>query len=300
MNIHDRILSVYKNQMPDKTPLSIYKRYLPSGVLERELRNNGMGIIEYIPVVTMLPPPWHILPGFLSEISNCNLNITYVMENGNYLERREFSTPVGKIYQEIMRDSGGVGSEHIHRNYIQEPNDYKIIQWLIENCKPTSNEAMIKSRIKDLGDDGIVIGRLDRVPYQKLLVELAEPERFLLDSYDEPEIIEELLQTMDSKMDEVFEMAIESSVEVLWQPDNITADMTSPPSFEKFCLPYYQKHSKQAKSVGKPYLIHMDGKIKALTNLINQSGFDAIESVSIPEMEEIILLQKLKMPSLKW
>jgi hypothetical protein len=111
------------------------------------------------------------------------------MENGKYLERREYSTPVGNISQEIMRDSGGVGSEHIHKNYIQEPNDYKIIQWLLEHSKPCSNETMIKERIKDLGDDGIVIGRLDRVPYQKLLIELAAPKHFLLDMYEDLERI---------------------------------------------------------------------------------------------------------------
>jgi hypothetical protein len=34
----------------------------------------------------------------------------------------------------------------------------------------------------------------------------------------------------------------------------------------------------------KPYVVHMDGKVGALKDEINESGFDVLESVSIPEI----------------
>ncbi len=283
-SLHDRMLAVYRNEMPEQLPLSIYTRYLPKGEIERSIRNSGMGIIDYVPVVTMLPPPWHILPGFQTEVSNVEFRVRHTWKDGQRIEKREFDTPVGLISQEIMEDSSGTGSEHICKHYLEEVKDYEILQYIIERSIPRSNEEMISQRISNLGNDGIVIGRLDRNPYQKLLIELVGPQKFLLDLYDFPEVIKNTIEILDNKMDEIFEIALNSQVEVLWQPDNVTADMTPPALYQEYCLPYYQKHSQQTRSCDKPYIVHMDGRIKPLVSLINQSGFDVIESISSPEM----------------
>jgi len=44
-----------------------------------------------------------------------------------------------------------------------------------------------------------VLGRLDRCPFQKLLIELAGPERFLLDLSDAPELVNGLIEAMDAR-----------------------------------------------------------------------------------------------------
>jgi len=64
-----RMMAVYRNQLPDVCPVSIYSRYLPRGTVERQVRSMGVGIIEYHPVTTLLAPPWHMKPGFLSEVA---------------------------------------------------------------------------------------------------------------------------------------------------------------------------------------------------------------------------------------
>jgi len=51
MTSHDRMMAVYRKELPDRVPLSIYSRYLPRGQCERELRNWGLGIIDYQAVV---------------------------------------------------------------------------------------------------------------------------------------------------------------------------------------------------------------------------------------------------------
>lgn len=283
MTLRERMLSVYRNQLPDKIPVGIYSRYLPRGRAERELRNTGFGIIEYYPVVSFLGPPWHVNPGFVSEIKGAEMELKYYWENGRMIERRYYKTPIGEIYQDVGQ-SKGAGSEHISKYYINSLEDYKIMQYLVENTIFRKNEESFRRKRENLGEDGVVMGRVDRCPYQKILIELAGAQQFLLDLYTDPEPALELMDAMDKKMDEAFEMIVESDVEVIWQPDNVTSDMTPPNCYEKYCLPFYQKHSKQVKQSGKQYIVHMDGKIKALRDLINKSGFDGIESLSFPEI----------------
>jgi hypothetical protein len=89
---------------------------------------------------------------------------------------------------------------------------------------------------------------------------------------------------MNHKCDEQFALAMESKVEVIWQPDNITADMTPPEMYEKYLLPFYEKHGKQCREAGKPYLVHIDGRTRGIKEEIARSHFDVVESFSFSEM----------------
>lgn len=281
--IKENMLAVYNNHLPEKTPVGIYSRYLSRGSVEREIRNMGMGIIDYYPVVSFLAPPWHVYPGFISEVRNVEFDIKYYWTNGKMIERRLYNTPVGTIYQDVTQGIGA-GSEDVIKYYITDIEDYKVMQYIVDHTVFKRNESSLKSRIENLGQDGVVLGRVDRCPYQKLLIELAGAEQFLIDLHTDPEPVWELMEAMDKRMDEAFDMISDSSADVIWQPDNITSDMTPPNNFEKYCLPFYKKHSSQVKQAGKPYIIHMDGKIFALKDFINQAGFDGIESMSFPQI----------------
>ena len=45
-----------------------------------------------------------------------------------------------------------------------------------------------------------------------------------------------------------------------------------------------QLRAELARQAGKPYLVHMDGRVRALLPLVAQSGFDALESFSLPDI----------------
>lgn len=270
--------------MPDRIPVGIYHRYLPSGSVERENRQMGLGIIAYVPVVSMLGPPWHLYPGYLSEIRGADFRVDYAWDNGTMVERRTYTTPAGSVWQEIVSDPAGAGSEHIRKHYITQPADYRVVTYLVENTIVRRNEEAVVARMRELDGDGIVLGRLDRNPYQKCLIELAGPERFLIDLHTDPEPVMELMEAMYRKHEESLALALESQVEVLWQPDNITSLMTPPDAYRKYCQPFYQSRSKMTRQVGKPYLTHMDGRLRALAPLVGESGFDVLESFSLPDI----------------
>ncbi|MHC4445180.1 MAG: uroporphyrinogen decarboxylase family protein [Planctomycetota bacterium] len=283
MTIHDRMMAVYRNQLSDRIPVAIYTNYLPRGSCERSLRDMGLGIIDHHPPVSLLAPPWHTHPGYISEVKDADLKISFSWENGHQVETRTYKTPVGTISQRTQKDPG-YGSDWRSKFYIIKPQDYKVVQYLVENTVFRKNEPAILAKINDLGHDGVVWGRMDRSPYQKLLIELAGPERFLIDLQTNPQPVTELLEVMDRRMDEAFQMVLESQVEVIWQPDNITADMTPPHYFQKYHLPFYQKRAKQLKAANKPYLVHMDGRLNPLKDLIARCPFDAVESFSFAEV----------------
>ncbi|MCF8226242.1 MAG: hypothetical protein K9J30_10220 [Bacteroidales bacterium] len=283
MTIKERILSVYNNQTPDQIPVSIYNRYHRYGEIERAARNNGLGILDFFPVVSLLAPPWHVKPGYVSEVRNSSFDVKIVWNKGQKTEVRTIETPVGSISQHVIQDPS-YGSDWIKKQYLEKPEDYKTMQYIMENTIFVRQENSIRQRIQDMGEDGVVLGRVDRSPYQKLIIELANPEEFILELYTNPAPIEELMEVIDLKCDEQFKLAMESEVEVIWQPDNVSADMTPPEIYEKYVLPFYTKHGEACRKAGKPYLVHIDGRAAGIKELIARSPFNVIESFSFSEM----------------
>ncbi len=283
MTAKERIMAVYRNRLPDRVPLGIYNRYHRTGASERIAREAGMGILDFFPPVSLLAPPWHVQPGYLSEIKNCTFDITYSWTDHKKFEERSIVTPVGKISQQIVKDPS-FGSDWVVKPYIRSREDYKIMQYVIENTVFSNHEKEIYQRISDLGEDGVVLGRVDRSPYQKILIELADPEQFLVDLYTDPGPPVELMEVIDYRMDEQFEAVLHSGVDVIWQPDNITSDMTPPENFLKYCLPFYMKNGERCRQAGKIYAVHIDGKAKLLREWIQNAPIDVIESFSLKIM----------------
>jgi len=284
VTVRERMLAVYRGQTPDRVPVGIYSRYLPRGEGERLARGLGCGIIDYYPAVSMLAPPWHFGEGYLSEVRGCECRVDYLWEKGTLLYRRSYRTPLGELYQIMEPDPSGMGSEHIRKQYITRPEDYAIAIYIVENTVIRSNEAALRRRLDDLGGDGVVLGRLDRAPYQKLLIELVGAETLFIDLYTNPEPALELMGAMERKLDEGFALALETAADVFWQPDNITSDMTPPAYFEKYCQPFYRKRAEALRRADRPYVIHMDGRLSALRGLIGKEEADVLESVSLPEI----------------
>lgn len=281
MSIRERMMAVYRNQMPDQFPVGIYSRYLQRGTVERELRNQGLGIIEYYPTATFLGPAWHSIPSFLSEIENCNLRVEHRWEKGSYVERNVIETPVGTLWQDKEK-SLGFGSEHIKKHWITELEDYKIMTYVMEHTVVKSHKKDISECKRVLGEDGVVLGRIERCPYQKILVELASPNDFLVDLYMEPEIVETLFEVMYRKLWNNFDLVLDNDCDVIWNTENLTADLTPPNLYEKYVKPYHDEVGRRIKEAGKTYVVHCDGKLNALKELLRSSYIDCIESFSLP------------------
>jgi hypothetical protein len=264
-----------------------------NGEAERMARDKGLGIIDHVVGVSLLSPPYFVRHDCISEVKNTTFDISYKWVGGELMEIRKYETPVGSITQHVTQDPG-YGSNWRKKHYIESPADYKIVQYIVENTVYRDQRAAISKRTKELGDDGVVFSRLDRSPYQKLLIELAGPERFLVDLYTDAGPAIELMEAIENRLEEQFEIALESDAELMWLPDNVTSDLTPPNAFEKYSFPYYEKLGKKCREAGKVLLVHMDGKVNALKDLIRRAPIDVIESFSFVEMSGDLSIAETK------
>jgi len=280
MTIREKMLAVYYRREPDQIPFAAYDFLIPQGQTERELRNNGIGLIKWCPVSTS------IAPAFLniceSRIRDVKTSIEEVWESDEKIIIRTFYTPVGSVFEKYREDPG-YSSKWIKKYLIESSSDYPIVKFIVENSIIYESYNSFLQVQDNLGDDGVVLALLDRSPLQKMMYEMTGPERLLLDLYDNPNLVEDLLTSIEKKLNEMYKIAANSPAHVIWSPDNITEDMNSPSIFKKYCLPFYNKQGQLLHQQNKAYIVHMDGKLKYLKNLVKRADIDAVESFSLPE-----------------
>lgn len=279
----ENMMAVYRNRLPQEIPLACYNFMLPNGETERVAREHGLGVIEHFSGVTMVSPPFFARYESISEVRNSEFSIRYYWDGDELVEVHKYETPVGEVSQHVAKEPG-YGSYYRKKHYITDDEDYKIVQYIVENTLFRQRSAALSRRKKELGEDGVVFSRLDRSPYQKLLIELARPEKFLVDLHEKPDIVISLMEALGRRLEEQFEMALESEAEIIWAPDNVTCDMTPPGSFEKYLAPFYDKFGRRCEEAGKVYAVHMDGKLNGLKELISKIRIHVIESFSLAEV----------------
>ena len=114
---------------------------------------------------------------------------------------------------------------------------------------------------------------------------------------DFPKKVERLMQAINSSHDPLYEDIISyGKVRIVNFGENIDANIVSPPYFEKYCLPFYEKRSTQLQKAGIYTYIHIDGSFKPLVKHLKDLPFDGLEAltplpqgdVSLEEMKEAI------------
>jgi len=276
----ERIMQVLRRQLPDRVPLGAYSFLLPRGTAERKVREKGCGIVHFERV-------------YATEMQNVEISTKEKWENNEKTTIRIYRTPLGDLYEKTKLDPG-YRSQWTKEFMIKKPSDYRIAKYIIENTVYHQNYEFFVEVEKNIGEDGILIANMDRTPLQRTLIELTGTERLCIDLYERADIMEEFFDSLRKKQDEMYQIAADSPAQIIHNWDNLTEDITEPRLFQKYCLPLYNKYGHLLHERGKIYVVHMDGKLYHLKNLIKKAEIDVIESFTLPGAGGNLSLQEAK------
>lgn len=272
MGIREMVEGVLKGEMPDRIPWLIYSNHLPRGSFERRMRDMGLGLDERCVVYKVSMP----------NVAIENRTV------GNYLYTT-YRTPVGELHSKTrigMRFQLPGGSWTVEHT-VKSINDIKALKFMIEDTvyEPYyENYTQIKD---DLGEDGIVTVGADYTPLMKIIIRYMGFRTFAITYHKNPEAIEELIEVLDKSFLKMYKIIADSPAEIVRIGDNVDSVLISPRLFEKYCLPYYNKYAEILRERGKIVISHMDGRLKALKDLIARTKLNAIEAFTPPPMGDL-------------
>jgi len=206
-----------------------------------------------------------------------------------------YNTPKGELVEELRRSSDGAW--RIHKFSVQTTEDIEKAIWLFENTSCILIRENFEKGSKFVGERGEPQFFVPRSGYQRLAIELMGIENLIYLLVDFPKKVERLMQAINNSYDSLYEDIISyGKVKIINFGENIDANIVPPRYFEKYCLPFYDKRSRQLQKAGIYTHIHIDGSFKPLSKYLKDLPFDGLEAltplpqgdVSLEEMKDAV------------
>lgn len=294
MTRRERILTASRKKRADKLPFFHYWRHSQTGGAERECRNRGMGM------------NW-TRPCFVEKIHGVDISEAHIESSGKNVIRRTYTTPVGSVYLDEYREPG-TGQWHAMRSWkdvtpwqterlIKNPEDYKVLMYIVENTEYIPDYFPIEQAMDWLGDDGVVMDALPYSPMQQLMITWvgSEEGRFFYHHEDYPDLVDNLYKAIGKSHEPLYEIAAKSPAPIALCGDNIDGFLVDPNLFKKYFMPEYEKQAKVLHKHGKLMAVHMDGRLGILKDLIAKTPIDIIEAMHPPPMGDFPIGEALSL-----
>ena len=257
------ILAAARGQMPERVPWTIYPGMLPRGEAERSLRNAGLAFAYSAPATS---------PQIYAWGPNVEVSERMLVERGKTYRHITYRTPLGELTElrqtQYAAGMAGMVADWKAEFMVKRPADYEVLEFMLRDQVFRPDDAGIAQLQQELGDDGVVISKLAKVPFQLLWIEYTGMERLVLDLADDPAPVERVMQAMLERDRKLWAHMAHSPVDLVHCSDNISGDMVSPRFFDKYFVPYYEALTAAIPPADKPLLIHFDGLLRSLSKRI--------------------------------
>ena len=294
MTRRERIMAASRKQRADRLPFFHFWRHSQIGWAERECRNRGMGM------------NWQ-RPCAVETMHDVEITETRGVVRGRPVTRRTYTTPVGSVYVDEHKEPG-VGQWHAQRSWkdvspwfltrmIKEPGDYEVVKFMVEHLEYEADYFPIEQAQDWLGDDGCVITALPHSPMQTLMIDWVGSEGglFFFHHADHPDLVEELYRAISKSRLPLYDIAAKAPAEIVSCGDNVDGLLVDPRLFEKYFMPEYEIQGKVLHDNGKLMLVHMDGSLNLLKDLIPKTPVDIVEAFHPPTMGDLPIGEALSL-----
>ena len=256
----------------DKVPLTVdYNEFFLCSE-ERELRNNGMCVIEQrVPLFSVKTPD-------VAEHA-----IHYRGEDGVERVKRIFETPQGTI-SEVHKQLPGhprVPGELMPWNeeyLFKGPEDYAPIESLISSRQYATDHDTFARIQEQAGGDVFFQTGLGYSPLQEIIYNIMGVEQFSFEWHLRRDKVMQLYQALTEDRRKIYPIVAESPALTVGYCGNIQPDVVGLARFEQYLLPHYNELGEMLHEHGKLLSVHFDGKTKLIASAIAGSQVDIVES----------------------
>jgi uroporphyrinogen-III decarboxylase len=278
MSPKERILTILKGGKPDQVPWFGDLDYWANSLIKRGFKPEGfISSDDYI--------HWHkelrvgfYLQGYLPYrqiISNCTIN-----EWKEGLRHfKEIRTPVGSV-RECWEYIPTSFSEGPVEHFMKSEGDITVMKFIYENTRFEPDYDFAHQRLKQVGDQGVVLCYLPKSPFMHLLALEAGVVAVTMAALTMPDEFQELLSIMKTAFDQAAQIAVDSPAEVLMIPENLSSEMVGPELFQLYMRDYQTEWTGKINEKGKYSFIHIDGTLGGLIQQEARVGFSVLEALT--------------------
>lgn len=262
----ERVEAVLQGGPVDHVPFTVYECMIPQCAVERQLRNEGLCIVN------------RHYPGYETITPNCRTDTyTYTDEStGKSRVRSVTRTPVGDL--ESVSEPAGFTSWR-HELPFKGPEDYDKLIFLAEDTvfRP-AYESVVQAREWLGGDVHLRGGMPGYSPLQAIIYSYMGVEVFAEEWAQRRDEVLRLYRALHERNRRCYQVVAESPHEVIQYGGNVSPEIVGRERFAQYILPHYEELAAELHRRGKKLLVHLDANCGLLADLIGASGIDIIEA----------------------
>jgi hypothetical protein len=263
MTPKQNVEAVLLGRKSETVPFTIYESKLPQCTVERQLRNEGLCIVNRNYNVFKT-----ISPNVQYE------SYTYTQDGQEHI-KTIIKTPAGDLSYTVKPAGFTAWTEE---RIFKGPQDYKKLYAMVKDQRyEPSYENFLRAE-KELGDDVILRAGIGSSPLHHVMIGWMGVETFALEWADRRDEIEKLCDILAEKLREIYPIVAKSPALIANFGGNETGNVMGRERFEKYVLPHHQEAAEVFHRHGKLIGCHLDGNNRVWADLVAISGLDYIEA----------------------
>lgn len=186
-----------------------------------------------------------------------------------------FHTPTGDLSSVQSLASNGTWSPKKH--FVETLDDLESMSRVVESTRFVPHYERITTVMDEMGWRGIGDTVIFTSPFGKLVHDYMGFEQIVYAIVDSPSAVHDFLALQESKDMELVALAAQSPERLVIISDHPDEYLVSPPYYEQYCIPFYQKAAGILQDAGKIVSTHLDGNFKGYFPLLGRTGFDYLD-----------------------
>ncbi|NUP99798.1 MAG: hypothetical protein HUU35_08080 [Armatimonadetes bacterium] len=260
----ERVEAALRWQPVDHVPFTVYERKLPTCATERQLRNDGLCIVDR----RISYGGGH--QGITTE--------TYgYVEDGKGLTRRVYHTPAGDLTS-VVQPMGYTTWTHEH--LFKGPEDYEPLLYLIESTSYSAAYEAFRKVQQDWRQDAFVRDGAPNIPIQTLISGYMGTMTFSYEWIDRRDDVLRLINALHRSFIDACKLIAEGPGVAVNLGGNHTPDILGRANFEQYVVEVWEEACSILQAGGKLVGSHLDDDNAHWADLVAASSLDYVEAVT--------------------
>jgi hypothetical protein len=283
-----RVEAALLGETPDMVPFTAYTELFPRCAVERQLRNDGLCLVQRSPSVYSIESP-----NVVQE------ELHYAGPDSFEHIRTTIRTPVGTVSG--VRRRVPVGSTSMDRvmnwtTWTEEfpfkgPEDYEPLEFAIRDRRYAPSYEDFVSMGEMMGEDAIMRAQIGYSPLLEIIVRLMGVERFSFEWLERRERVLRLYDALTEDRRKVYPLIARSPALITNYGGNVSPEVVGLERFERYVLPHYNEAAEVLHERGKLIGVHFDANVRLLAPGIARSKLDYIEAYTPAPASDLSLAE---------
>jgi len=204
------------------------------------------------------------------------------------ITRQEYVFPERVLIKETSRSPQMVRQGvrgHTLTYPLKERADYEVLLAHLDDAYLDCDLEGFSELDVTTGDRGLPMMILGPCPAHALMLGWTGYEQFYYHHADFPQTVGRLIEQWEQLYRrELWERLGHTSARLLLHGVHFSTQMTPPPIFDRYFMPYFSSFNHLAHAQGKTVLFHADAEMQGLASQVVEAGFDAADCLATAPM----------------